>query len=369
MSQVFLVLVAALLAAFDAVVVGLSLGSPDRFSLPWLLASLFLPVVAVTAVAVRRRHLLAAIVVLSLVGVAVTVFFSAPYGAGAPSFSVLFVLALLAMVAVRMLPARSSVAAALIGLAGVSAEALRLGDTIAPIAIVVCTVSYSVAVAVGIYLRWTDWRRVTAESAARSDERLEIARELHDLVGHYLTGMVVQAQAARHVADRDPSAAVEALDRIEAAGAEAMTAMRRMVGALRDDAPTAPGAAWEDIEELVNTAAADGVPARLRMGADVRSLPADLSSSAYRIVTESLTNVRRHARDATRVDIDLERDASLLRIRVADDGAEPPAAGHGTYGLVGMSERADALGGRLYAGPGPNRGWVVLAELPLGHAS
>lgn len=371
-TQAFLVGITALLGLFDVLVVGVSFGAGGVLAASyWAVASVGLAAASVVAVVARRANLLLSLTGLCVLGVAVTSATVSGGHAGVPSFAVLFAIATLTLVAIRIESVRAAAIVSVIGLIGVVSEATRLNNSLALLAIITCVLCFSVAVAVGVYLRWSDWRRITGEAAARTDERLEIARELHDLVGHYVTAMVVQAQAARHVADRDPTAAADALGRIEAAGGEAMAAMRRMVGGLRDDAPIAPGAVWDDIEDLVSTAAADGLPARLRMDPAVRDLSADLSASAFRIVTESLTNVRRHARDATRVDVDLQREATLLRIRVADDGTAVGVAGHGTYGLVGMSERADALGGTLYAGPSPapSRGWLVVAELPLGRAS
>ena len=192
---------------------------------------------------------------------------------------------------------------------------------------------------------------------------------MHDLVGHYVTGMVVQAQAGQHVAKEHPEAAAESLRRIELAGAEAMTAMRRIIGGLREDASTSPGVGWEEIDALRNAAVRDGVPLRLELDPAVRSVPVELTASVHRILAESLTNVRRHALDVTRVEatVDLEAIGSdpAIVVRVHDDGTGivPPA--HDTYGLVGMRERAASLGGTLYAGPAPSGGWLVHAVLPV----
>lgn len=229
------------------------------------------------------------------------------------------------------------------------------------------------AIGAGGYLRWLDWQRSQAALDARSEERLDIARELHDLVAHYVTGIVVQAQGARAVAEDRPQVAIDALEAIEGAGAEALTAMRRMVGALRstDDSSMLPPAGLAGLEELVQRTNALGVPARLHADADLLdALPPAVAGSVHRIVQESLTNVRRHSRDATLVDVWITRIDGAVRIVVHDDGADAdrPARGAG-YGLVGMSERATALGGALRAGPAEGGGWTVEAQVPLAVAA
>ena len=147
-----------------------------------------------------------------------------------------------------------------------------------------------------------------------------------------------------------------------------MAAMRRMVGGLREDAPTAPEASWDDLRLVVDAAAREGLPVLLTMDPTVRSVSPDLAMSAHRIVAESLTNVRRHAVDVTdvRVEVSIDAQRDRLVVLIADDGTTSTGPGHDTYGLVGMHERAEALGGRLDAGPGPSGGWLVRADLPLG---
>lgn len=227
-------------------------------------------------------------------------------------------------------------------------------------------------IAGGGYLRWLDWQRGQAALEARTEERLDLARELHDLVAHYVTGIVVQAQGAQAVADTRPDVAVDALATIERAGADALAAMRRMVGALRDadDGAMAPPAGLAGLHELVERTSALGVPVRLRAAEGVLDeLPPAVAGSVHRIVQESLTNARRHARDATLVDVQVTRVAGAVAIRVHDDGvdADRPARGAG-YGLVGMQERATALGGSLRAGPDERGGWSVEALVPLAAA-
>ena len=224
-------------------------------------------------------------------------------------------------------------------------------------------------IAGGGYLRWLDWQRGQAALDARTEERLDLARELHDLVAHYVTGIVVQAQGARAVADTRPEVAAGAFAAIEQAGADALTAMRRMVGALRDadDGALTPPAGLAGLHELVARTSALGVPVRLRADEGVLDqLPPAVAGSVHRIVQESLTNARRHARHATLVEVQVQRVEDAVSIRVHDDGADAdrPSRGAG-YGLVGMQERASALGGSLRAGPDEQGGWSVEALVPL----
>ena len=213
------------------------------------------------------------------------------------------------------------------------------------------------AVACGLGLRLLDARHEEAAESARRDERLALARELHDVVAHHVTGIVLHAQAVRKV--RRPGGMEESLAGIEAASTEAMAAMRRVVGLLRDGpATTKP----ERLGELV--ARFDGPPVLLRLPEGEQVWPAEVSSTVYRIVQESLTNVARHAPRAHAVTVEVGQDRRAVTVEVADDG--PPVRVHrGGFGLVGMRERVEALGGTLSAGPRPGQGWTVRATLPL----
>jgi len=379
LSDGVLVAIMVVITLLDVLAVG-SIGLYDSpYHHVWTLATVGLSFVAVGAVAVRRSHLALAMTVLAGASIGLTVASMALGLQMIPSFAALFGLSLLTARALRVESSSTATACVLLGAVAVAAEGLRPMENgpVAVTLIVMLEACFGVAVAGGSYLRWVEWRRVAAAESARQDERLEIARELHDLVGHYVTGIIVQAQAARHVAPQHPEAAVDALERIELAGGQAMASMRRMVGGLRDDTPTAPGASWDDVRIVVDTAAAEGMPVRLQIDPEVLGASGDLALSAHRIVSESLTNVRRHARDVTQVDVQLDTDRGLagtggaarLVVSVTDDGLPAMVTAHDTYGLVGMHERAEALGGSLYAGPGPSGGWLVRAELPMGAGS
>ncbi|MFI6300656.1 sensor histidine kinase [Amycolatopsis thailandensis] len=235
-----------------------------------------------------------------------------------------------------------------------------------------------ISVAVGLALRSRDSERTqviqSAISDAQTSERMALARELHDVVAHHVTGIVVQAQAAKMMGEKNPQVAVEAMGRIEDAGVEALAAMRRLVRSMRGDAPAGSS---EFSEQATTDLAADlrsliersnhGVKTsmKLELPSDV---PHEVGRSALRLVQESLTNIGKHASGAKEALVIAEVDGSELHLQVTDDGREPdrrPAGGSGGYGLIGMRERVALLHGRLSAGRAPGGGWRVEAWLPL----
>ena len=320
---------------------------------------------AVVAVATRPRRPALALTALAATGIGLTI---ATWAVGntslPPSFAALFALALLTTRVLRREPGRVALLLAMTACLAVAAESLRPMVPTAAYLLVLCEGAFAVAVGAGVYLRWSDWRRVASEAAARIDERLQIARELHDMVGHHVTGMVVRAQAARHVSMDRSDVAVAALESIEAAGIDAMDAMHRMVGSLRAG-PTAPGGSWDDVDQLIATAVDQGYPVRSEIHPDIRSTAPELVPSVHRIIAESLTNVRRHARGVQRIEVAVRRRANQLVITVQDDGEDAVPPGRDSFGVVGMRERTASLGGSLVAGPVPGGGWLVRAELPV----
>jgi signal transduction histidine kinase len=207
--------------------------------------------------------------------------------------------------------------------------------------------------------------------AAVLAERTRIARELHDIVAHSVSTMVVQAGAAEQVVDDDPEFVRRALGTIRATGSEALGEMRRVVAMLRDeDEPGAlgPQPGVGSVPDLVDAARETGLDVRLAVTGDPVPLPAGVDLAAYRIVQEALTNARRHARAST-VDVSLAFGADELAIEVRDDGVGAAAGPAGGHGLAGMRERVLLYGGRLELGQPAGPGFVVRAFLPVGAAT
>ncbi|MGW0826158.1 sensor histidine kinase [Streptomyces sp. NPDC002845] len=219
--------------------------------------------------------------------------------------------------------------------------------------------------------RRADEAERTREETARrraDEERLHIARELHDSLTHQISIIKVQAEVAVHVARKRGEQVPESLLAIQAAGREATRELRATLGALRDD-DTTPPRGLDHVPELVERARTIGLDATLTIEGQRHDVPAAVDRTAYRIVQESLTNIARHAAAATAsVRIDCRPDT--LAIRVDDDGkATPDTAPVPGVGLLGMRERVTALGGRLRAEPRGEGGFTVQAELPVDRAS
>lgn len=212
-------------------------------------------------------------------------------------------------------------------------------------------------------------REERAQRAA-AEERARIARELHDIVSHTVSVMVVQAGAARRAADRDPEAAHRAVETIERTGRQALDELRRLLGVLREngDRPhLAPQPGVAALEELVDELRAAGLDVTAEVEGPVPQLPVALEVSAFRIAQEALTNTLKHAGPARAV-IRVRADDDRLVLEVEDDGYGPPprdaAPRHG-HGLVGMRERVAMFGGTLHTGPRPGGGYRVRASFPL----
>ncbi len=210
------------------------------------------------------------------------------------------------------------------------------------------------------------------EAARRVDaERLRIARELHDAVAHTLSMINVQAGAAAHVAAEQPERAVEALNAIKAASKEGLREMRSILNVLRQadeaDQPTQPAPGLAMLDALVGTACGAGLNTTVRIDGAPRRLPATVDLAAYRIIQESLTNAVRHAGPASAT-VALAWSDGWLAVDISDTGRGASANGDMTdgvgHGLVGMRERATAVGGTLEAGARPGGGFSVRATLP-----
>jgi signal transduction histidine kinase len=231
---------------------------------------------------------------------------------------------------------------------------------------------WGIATAFGLVLRDADGRRGQALLDARRAERMRLARELHDLVTHHVTGIVVRAQAAQLVAARQPGSGDggEGYAQIERAAAASLTAMRELVGVLRSDGPVPPKTAG--LRRALEDAVRDDPRAAIDLSPDAEALDPgpDVAATLHWIVLEALTNVRRHADRATAIEICVRVEAGrALVLDVANDGVAPGAADSAgpaeRYGLIGMRERLAALGGTLAAGPEPGDRWRVTARVPV----
>jgi signal transduction histidine kinase len=218
-------------------------------------------------------------------------------------------------------------------------------------------------------------QRELQAQAAVAVERGRIARELHDVVAHNVSMIVVQAGAAARVLHGEQPDVRNALEVIAATGRETVDEMRALLGVLRsDDGPAAlkPQPGLADLDQLVSGVREAGLPVTLRIEGAPRPLPAALDLSAYRIVQEALTNTLKHAGPA-RAEVIVRYEEGQVAVEIADTGRGPdgrplsgPITGRGTgHGLVGMRERATMFGGELEAAPGDGGGFTVRARLPL----
>jgi signal transduction histidine kinase len=197
---------------------------------------------------------------------------------------------------------------------------------------------------------------------AVAEEQARIARELHDVIAHNVSVMVVQAAAANDVFDSRPERAREALHAIESTGRTALAELRRLLGAVRGDYAPQPG--LDRLDDLVAQVRAAGLAVAVSVEGSPRVLPAGVELSAYRVVQEALTNTLKHA-EATRADVALRYGDDALDVEVRDDGG---GAGNGDgagHGLIGMRERVTAFGGSLETGPASTGGYAVKASFPL----
>jgi signal transduction histidine kinase len=210
------------------------------------------------------------------------------------------------------------------------------------------------------------------EAAARrsSEERLRIARELHDIIGHSLGTIAVQAGVGRHLMDTEPEKAAHALDSIAKISRDSLDEVRSVVAALRDDElPYQPAPTLADLSDLIETMRSTGLAVELRLPNDLEAIPRQTGAAVYRITREALTNVVRHAH-ASKASVQVDHHDGRVEVAIRDDGegvgnGRGPNSGGG-HGIAGMRERAEAFGGSLYAGPATDGGFLVTASLPIG---
>lgn len=370
-SRVGELLVLALLLMIDFELgTRLLIGDPGAADIAGALATALVAMLA-AVLAIARRHLPARVTVTA--AFALSVLASAIGAATATlSLSLTEIAALMVLTAFAVRSETSARGAAVVGamalVVALAAVLLRVGVDAA--AILLALLVWVCALIGGVAGRYVRMSRERAMAAHQQAERMELARELHDVVAHQVSGIVVQAQAAIAVAGTDPQRAAEAFSAIESAGTEALSGMRRMVGAIRDDAgqpdPLAVPYELADIPALVERF--DPAGERTRLDLEVRNapMPPGVGETAYRVVREALTNVRRHAPDGT-AQVSVRVVRTQLVLAVSNDGvrAHPVRTGTKGFGLTGLAERVGALGGSMRAeADGPNS-WRVDVTLPL----
>ncbi|GAB2570004.1 sensor histidine kinase [Kribbella endophytica] len=344
-----------------------------------LLAAAFIAItpaigIGAAAVAVLRQRLgriaLLTVVVASaslLVSVAsgLATWADAPVQAQSPLTEAL-ALALLCGAACHQLPSRSiAPLVVLVGIAATIAAPLRFGlDSSWALLAVPTALMWGGSVATGLVLRDADSRYDAELAKARESERLALARELHDFVAHHVTGIVVLAQGAQVAAtrrDEKPGAYPE----IEQAGSEALSAMRRLVGMLRTEEPSPP---QSNLITELKEACGNDPRVELTTDLDQLSLPPAIITAAHRIVLEAVTNARRYATPSSPITVSaaIRRKGLTAALHLDIANAVPPHTerGHG-YGLLGMAERAQAVGGTLSSDQAPDGRWRVHATLPV----
>jgi signal transduction histidine kinase len=279
--------------------------------------------------------------------------------------------------AVRRPPVWAAATAGSLLVVAVGVSPLRIGLWLTPPApavevVLVCVclaLPAVIAAGVGVYLRRLDAERARSVAAARRDQRVQLARDLHDWLAHEMTGIVLTAQAGGLDA-RDPVEAARAFHQIEEAGVRGLAAMDRALRLLSvadDGAETTDRQpTLADVVEVADRFSLTG-PVTVDVAIDdtLDDLRPEVLATVHRVVVESLTNVRRHATTATDVRIEVAREGPGLRVLVRDNGGKPAHrfGRRGGSGLVGLGARVEALGGTLTAGPAA-AGWAVLAQVP-----
>src|SRR3954453_12408269 len=358
------VLLSALgIAAFQVIgTFGASNNQPDRKGVDALAIALVLagPLV----LAVRDRWPLVAVAV-SIIAADIYIALGYPFG---PIFWSIVVALFAAVLAGRRRAATVLVAAGFVGFVGASvADPRSDGVGLVRLALVAGWVTVMLAIAELVRVRRTqaaERHRLGAEEERRREDaqRLLLAQELHDVLAHNISMINVQASVALHLLDEQPEQARPALVNIKAASHDALRELRSALDVLRhgDDAPRAPAPTLADLDGLVDSVRSGGLDIHLTIDGPVQPLPSAVELAAYRIVQEALTNITRHAQ-AHDVSVRLEYDDGVT-IEVLDDGVGgSPGVGNG---ILGMRERAVALGGSVTAGPRPGGGFLVAAHLP-----
>jgi signal transduction histidine kinase len=294
------------------------------------------------------------------------------YGAFDPSdaygaFEPVALLILLAVTARQGAPVPAAVVTATLFAAVIARPlAVRVNENGLIVAFMLTLVAVTV-IAVSLATRLVMADRRQREQRIRLEQRLALARELHDFVAHHVTGIVVQAQGIQAVAAKRPNMVAPALQRIEQTGAEALVSLRRMVGGLRAediDAPPAAPEGMRDLRDLVADFSLHDVSAQLTETGPTDTLPSDVAAVAHRVTMESLTNICKHAHGCRHVHVRVQALPQQAVVEVSNDGTVRQTSSPG-YGLKGLEERVTRLGGTFRAGATTDGGWLVRACLPL----
>ncbi len=353
----------ALLAVLLAGLVVEAVVHPD---LVWRPVSLALGAALPFTVLWRRTHPIAMLVVafgvIHVVSLAALVFEDRRYELYSSAFVLILVYSLFRWASGREMTIGSIIV--LVALVwGLITDSDNVSDVIGGIIVM------ALPVVLGVSIRLRNTVRMQRLDQAKMQEREQLARELHDTVAHHVSGIAIQAQAGRFLASTGSlDGAASALAVIEEEASRALYEMRSMIGLLRagDRSPEmAPQRGIADITQLASGIRPDGPLIDVEFAGDLNHLRPAVEAAVYRMAQESITNVVRHARHATHVEVRVRGDADAVRLTVCDDGDASQIGSNGAgFGLVGMTERATLLGGTLDAGPGPNGGWTVHAVIP-----
>ena len=312
---------------------------------------------------------IAPLAALALTTAATALFFGLGYPAGPVFFAICFLMVEVAL----WLPTRTSLLACSMAVVTVLGSELigRLVDGRSLSGFAPYLGWLLVPWAIGAVKRaWQDTRRQQRSEQAqqrRYEERLAVVREVHDVVGHGLAVINLQAGVALHVLDRRPEQAEIALSAIKQTSKDSLDELRATLAVFRNAdgaAPLRPLPGLRDLPELVSSVRVGGMTADLSIVGEPRGVPSTVDLAAYRIVQESLTNVVRHAR-ASHVDVTVGYEPAAITLRVVDDGTGPTPGPDAGQGVTGMRERATSLGGWLRAGRGEDGGFAVHAWLPM----
>jgi signal transduction histidine kinase len=345
-----LVAVLPLIAVFEGLV---------RSDIPFVVASVVVTIALVPTLVWRRTHPL----LMFLISFGVTGAFRLVTGHELEFLTQVYLL-LLVYAVFRWGSGRALVIGFALMLATAVASSLfmpfDLASVIGSFAILALTIT------LGLLFRFRATGRMRELDRAKAHEREELARDLHDTVAHHVSAIAIQAQAGLATVGTNPDAATAALRVIEAEASRTLAEMRSMVRVLRrdDDVELAPAPKVRDLEALAG-GGAGGPVIDVALTGDTDTLPAPIATAVVRIAQEAVTNARRHARNASRIDVRVDADATRVHLTVHDDGAASPTGyGIGTgYGITGMTERAALLGGTCTAGRVAD-GWTVTADLP-----